>query len=397
MKKGIACLLTIVTLCSPIFALSDIITHMSTPVYDNFSITAYPYDANVVGGVVKGTTSGLQAYYPNPLENVDVAYDYVHMEVNNTTYLRAQRIYSVADPTAEEWKFTTADGKEVSYDKFVELWLSAWSNPKNYLVCYCVLGTGWKGDIPSSDRSTKSGWKTFWVANKPSFNTSVNTIAKRQLLDFAMYTYDRENYEFGKDIDDEWHVFSWVENRVDYDPLLGFSSLEAIAYVNHETKNIVIAFAGTNDKLEWINHVEYLYSHIQKQEEAAADFVNYVVNYPTLRGYNLYFTGHSLGGYLAQVAAATLDAKYQPQLKEIVTFNAFSPHKDRSDLLDQLTMYAKEGKVTMYSIEGDVVSGMGKSYTKKKTFNPKYNVLIPLIKQELNAHKLSEFYRFELE
>lgn len=104
----------------------------------------------------------MQVYYQNPLATagVETKTDRVQMSYSSTKLLVAQRIYSVVDPTIEMWSFKFGS-KEVTPEKFVELWLEAANSPNCDAGCNFSISGNWNG-CPSN------GSKAFWAANMPS-------------------------------------------------------------------------------------------------------------------------------------------------------------------------------------------------------------------------------------
>jgi len=87
-------------------------------------------------------------------------------------YLRAERIYALGPgPTVDEWRFTTAEGRVISYDTFVDMWMGAFTKFPGAI--FCVGSSGGFGDVCSIDWWSAQGHKAgrdFWAANGPSSN-----------------------------------------------------------------------------------------------------------------------------------------------------------------------------------------------------------------------------------
>ena len=92
---------------------------------------------------------------------------------------------------------------------------------------------------------------------------------------------------------------------------------------------------------------------------------------------DLYITGHSLGGYLAQHAATALYyAGYSSNVKRVAYFNGmgldtkFLFFDSMVDEQKALKHYDNNNKLYCYRIDGDVVSALGKHFTTPKSYPP---------------------------
>lgn len=113
----------------------------------------------------------------------------------------------------------------------------------------------------------------------------------------------------------------------------------------------------------------------------------------------IYITGHSLAGYLALTASASISSIDSSIVERVATFNGLG--------LDWATSpkYIKEGinniksKVTCYRIDNDVVSLIGNNYNEK-TFEltqeaiDKYSNSNFLTRGALRSHDMCSFYKY---
>jgi len=146
--------------------------------------------------------------------------------------------------------------------------------------------------------------------------------------------------------------------------------------------NIVISYRGTNETLEWIDNVVCygMFNYHTEEAYARAYAQKIAERYPE---YNIYITGHSLGGYLAQIGTAQLLENTDITPKRVAYFNGiginFEDHSGIVEVLLPETMesvaeaneyfhmlemyylreYAKTGNLISYEIKGDVVSALG--------------------------------------
>ncbi len=139
--------------------------------------------------------------------------------------------------------------------------------------------------------------------------------------------------------------------------------------------NIVIAFRGTDfdDILEWMQDIlGYGFIGYHGQEEFAQEYVTRIADIYSDSKYKIYITGHSLGGYLAQIGAAQLiqDNKAQ-NLEQVVYFNGMGlkfnqllPSKIQDKAQVALKSWANGDNLISYSTGGDPVSALGTHYGK---------------------------------
>ena len=75
-------------------------------------------------------------------------------------------------------------------------------------------------------------------------------------------------------------------------------------YKNNETRQAVVVFRGTSDNITWIENINSIVrnsaSSIQRLE--AFKLVKKALDYAKSEGYQLSFTGHSLGAFLASLS-----------------------------------------------------------------------------------------------
>lgn len=92
-----------------------------------------------------------------------------------------------------------------------------------------------------------------------------------------------------------------------------------VAYINNKLKEIVIAFRGTNDKLDIITDLNFVF---QKIPIITPKFARSTYNKikSKYKNYKIYLTGHSLGGAYAQLLCAEL--VQEQDICFAITFNA---------------------------------------------------------------------------
>ena len=168
-----------------------------------------------------------------------------------------------------------------------------------------------------------------------------------------------------KGIAEKWRILDFEETLADFDTKLSVTTFK-------NGNNIVIAYRGTNGEIgEWANNVlrvGVLNYHVE--ERAAKKYALKIAKY--FSKHKIYITGHSLGGYLAQVGGAEMLRQNAAVPEGVMYFNGFgqnigllkvfpsniTPNKTE-DTYDILKSYAKSHNLISYEIKGDVVSSLG--------------------------------------
>jgi len=126
-------------------------------------------------------------------------------------------------------------------------------------------------------------------------------------------------------------------------------------------KNVVIAYRGTDGEVgEWINNfVGIGLLNYHSEEGYARNYVGKIAR--KYSDCNIYITGHSLGGYLAQIATSEIVRNYNMDIvKKVVYFNApglnFNIAIPMVHTVPEVKEYAKTGNLTLYKIKGDMPS-----------------------------------------
>ena len=197
---------------------------------------------------------------------------------------------------------------------------------------------------------------------------------------------------------DEAIAKNWV--IADYvNQLSGIDHFSATTYKCQD--NIIIAYRGTNELLEWVDDVFcYGMLNFHAQEIQARLYAEKIARaYPNSK---IYFTGHSLGGYLAQIGAAELLESGSATPERVVYFNGmginFTDHSGlfnilEPELIKDISLVGKflhvpdilvlsdfaapkdSKKLVCYKIRGDVVSSLGTHYGDLYPFDPRPEAL----------------------
>lgn len=188
----------------------------------------------------------------------------------------------------------------------------------------------------------------------------------------------------------QWVITDHVSQRVTLSKKEGY--MEATTY--RLNNNIVIAYRGTDftDLMEWFKDITFVTGGISGYEDAAKNYARNIFSmyadkyYADPDGYiekyggapNFYITGHSLGGYLAQIGALGMiesDASGLEFLRDVVYFNGMGMgffggqrEKDYNKLFDWATQTNEAGsllhRVICYHVNGDPVSALGRHINK---------------------------------
>lgn len=247
---------------------------------------------------------------------------------------------------------------------------------------------------------------TLTLGNKLNVNLD-NLDSKENETAYDYLFYGLGNPEEVKD----WKIVNYITietNRLKYRNDINVPKFTAMTF--KRDNNIVIAYRGTDfDCLgDWLQDTAYALGEAG-QELATIQYANAIAEkYPNAR---IYVTGHSLGGYLAQIGGAELVKNHKDQIEEIAYFNgiglaAFSNIKEAINEMDKyvefktfmeqtgiatsinkikdLTAYERyqngtikilknwynEGnKLISYQINGDLVSALGTHCGDVKGFN----------------------------
>lgn len=187
-----------------------------------------------------------------------------------------------------------------------------------------------------------------------------------------------ENYYFlgfasSVEMAEHWRVVDYIN---DVSPIY-VDHFSATTFKNGN--NIIIAYRGTNETLEWLdNVVAYgILNHHAEERQARKYAERIAKQYPHC---NIYITGHSLGGYLAQIGTLQLiESGKANMIKRTAYFNGiginYNPFVVNLKKLEVLALYnfahdglKNNGKLISYAIEGDWVHMLGTHYGEENEF-----------------------------
>jgi len=184
---------------------------------------------------------------------------------------------------------------------------------------------------------------------------------------------------------DELSLNNW--QIIDYQNTLSNTILNdyfsATTYKNGN--NIIISYRGTDDAPgEWADDfICYGFGNYHSEEALAEQYAMRIYNNYIAGNENakLYITGHSLGGYLAQIGAAKLiNTGNWLRLKKVVYFNGMGLKFNdfgfwqKNAEIEALELFGKNqgepnGKLICYHIVGDIVSLLGTHCGEEKWFD----------------------------
>lgn len=235
------------------------------------------------------------------------------------------------------------------------------------------------------------------------------------LSDEKENTYDYLFYGLAS-VDNE--VSDWkLVNYTKYNTTIFKGMAEFTAMTFKRGDDIVIAYRGTDfdDIGDWAQDLFYGLVGYAGQEGVAQDYARTVAKHFVSQNPNtrIYVTGHSLGGYLAQIGGAALveqGSPYRNNVKEISYFNGMglkfwsniakkitstklsllgikktqlnqllsdnSPiNLTQNNAMNALKSWKNKGKLISYHIKGDLISSLGTHVGTKVGLEP-YNLCI---------------------
>ena len=200
-------------------------------------------------------------------------------------------------------------------------------------------------------------------------------VCDRDLAMFAALTYDTPNKYNNKSISDNYYFlnFGSATEVYDYWEIVDCSGelwadiathFYATTYKNGN--NVVIAYRGTDSEWgEWVNNIVGVGLVNYHSEEGYAR--NYAAKMAKkYSDCNIYITGHSLGGYLAQFGASEIIRNHDKSiLKKVAYFNGIGLKYNKllfwskNDEMNALKGFYNGSNLISYQINGDVVSALG--------------------------------------
>ena len=125
------------------------------------------------------------------------------------------------------------------------------------------------------------------------------------------------------------------------------------AYVNEDTKQLLIGFCATNSMSDWgTDDVQMVKGEVPEQYQDALDFYNKYANDEKYADYEKVITGHSMGGSLGQLVGSTEGVN----VDKVIAFNPFGTYDVQNNKNDNYNFVNNDSKIFNYINEYDIVS-----------------------------------------
>lgn len=169
----------------------------------------------------------------------------------------------------------------------------------------------------------------------------------------------------------DWQIYNHL-----YDKKSGFFG---IIFYNKKTKQYVVSYRGSNGLADIGDDLKIVKGKYSVQEKKAYELLKTIPNWASNKK-KITITGHSLGGFLAQIEAASYKI-------DAVTFNA--PGFDKNDSrYKKLNSKGESDKyVVNYVMTSDYVAEFGKNIGSIKRFEGK------LFDNFVKLHSIKSFYK----
>lgn len=223
---------------------------------------------------------------------------------------------------------------------------------------------------------------SIWVCLSPVFSVLClgEGVSEREILLLAIMSYKNNQKEnTWENTNDEEFNLKWFGGCTDASELNDWKMVDCIINENlrnmdgfsvvtyKKGNNVVIAFRGTDSGI--INeNIKYI---IPKKEHPQVKYLlQYIdsLKYKPFIKHNtkIYITGHSLGGYLATYAlgkSLKMD-ELKNKIVKVITFNALGLGYIADKSIEDQLSKVNENILINYAIKGDIVSKIGKHFTK---------------------------------
>jgi hypothetical protein len=185
-------------------------------------------------------------------------------------------------------------------------------------------------NLEKDEKDSKSGLRfSFFTASEP-----------KECARFACLAYQKS----WKELPENWKLLT--DKNGQPIQVRNSSGYAAVAFVNHHTRNVVIAHTGTEPPQEYsLNAVQELIKDLSadfnevasrklgQQQQSAINFSETVHKRVDGHHYTIGCVGHSLGGWLAQLSAFHLAQKYANQKQHVYAVCLDSP--GAKEMIDQ--------------------------------------------------------------
>lgn len=222
--------------------------------------------------------------------------------------------------------------------------------------------------VPLQKNKTMS--QCFDVANKKLISQVVNYVNSK---------FNLHDYGTIEELDD------WIVD--DYSCLQGIKQNGLTTFRLKRDNDIIIVIRGSNSPVDAFEDIRYGITNATRQEKYLKEYIKNTMEYYSKKNgnYNIYVTGHSLGGYLAQIGGAYIEENIEDydniKLARIVDFNGMGinfftafgneyNYGNKKDTIETLKKIGEDGRLIEYYTYGDLVSSLGVHYGEMRELVP---------------------------
>lgn len=208
----------------------------------------------------------------------------------------------------------------------------------------------------------------------------IKSISK--IVNYVNGKFNLHDYATLKEVDD-WKVEG-------YSCLQGIRKNGLTTFKLVRDNDVIIVIRGSNSPTDAFDDIRYGITNSARQEKYIKEYIQDTLDqYAKKDGiYNFYITGHSLGGYLAQIGGAYIEdtvnsnEKYKNlKLARIVDFNGmginyltalgkYLNYGNKNKIIETLKKIGQDGRLIEYYTYGDVVSSLGVHYGELRELTP---------------------------
>lgn len=256
---------------------------------------------------------------------------------------------------------SSSGGGDINGDGFDDVIINTLNNEQNIAISYVLYGghnlTVIASQQPSSlPTPSPSSTPSSQPTNEPSVASNLMSISDKIYAVFSREVYANPDHtsllfevnENGSRLPDGWSVMLDSESAgIVSDTTIAWGFF-AKAYKNDISDNIVVAFQGTDDLYDLFSaDLDLALGKVPTHYSPAKEFVDYVIDYYQLNLSVISFTGHSLGGFLAQLMSATYNRPAvifdSPGAEKVITDyygdNSYSVEYSVSEVSDKVKCF----------------------------------------------------------
>lgn len=200
-----------------------------------------------------------------------------------------------------------------------------------------------------------------------------------EVVNYVNSKFNLHDYGTIHELDD------WIVD--DYNCLQGLKQNGLTTFRLKRDNDIIIVIRGSNSPVDAFEDIKYGIKNATIQEKYLKEYIKNTMEYYSKQegNYNFYITGHSLGGYLAQIGGAYIEDNIKNytnmKLARIVDFNGMGinfftafgnkfNYGDKKDTIETLKKIGEDGRLIEYYTYGDLVSSLGVHYGEMRELVP---------------------------